>query len=226
MAEHLYTLARTAITFVVILILARIIGSKQLSQLTFFNYITGITIGSIAASIISKANEPFLDEFIGLIFWCLLTVADSYLGMMPGKIRILLDGQPIIVIKKGKLNKKALRNARLNMEELTMLLREMNTFSVTEVEYAILETNGQLSVLKKANKQPATKEDMNIPPQAQNNMPCEIIVDGRTIYKNLEEFNLDEKWLFDQLMQQKICSPKDVLYAELQPDSSLYVERK
>ena len=226
MAEHLFTLLRTLITFVVILFLARIIGSKQLSQLTFFNYITGITIGSIAASIVSRESAPFWDEIIGLVFWSLLAVVDSYIGLMPGKIRLLLDGQPIIVIKKGKLLKDALRKARLNMEELTMLLRELDTFSVTDVEYAILETNGQLTIMKKAQKQQVTKEDMNVFPPAQNYMPSEIIVDGRTITRNLKEFNLDEKWLIDVLKQQNIRSVKDVLYAELQPDGSLYVERK
>ncbi len=226
MAEHLFTLLRTLITFVVILFLARIIGSKQLSQLTFFNYITGITIGSIAASIVSRESAPFWDEIIGLVFWSLLAVVDSYIGLMPGKIRLLLDGQPIIVIKKGKLLKDALRKARLNMEELTMLLRELDTFSVTDVEYAILETNGQLTIMKKTQKQQVTKEDMNVFPPAQNYMPSEIIVDGRTITRNLKEFNLDEKWLIDVLKQQNIRSVKDVLYAELQPDGSLYVERK
>ncbi len=225
-AEHLYTLLRTAVTFVVILILARIIGSKQLSQLTFFNYITGITIGSIAANIISRESAPFWDEIIGLIIWCLLAVLDSRLDMMPGKIRILLDGQPIIVIKKGKLLRDALRKAHLNMEELTMLLRELNTFSVTDVEYAILETNGKLTIMKKPQKQQVTKEDMNVFPPAQNFMPSEIIVDGRVITRNLTEFNLNEQWLIDTLKQQNIRSAKDVLYAELQPDGSLYVERK
>ncbi len=226
MAEHLFTLLRTAATFVVILILARLIGSKQLSQLTFFNYITGITIGSIAASIISRESEPFWDEIIGLVFWSLLAILDSYLGMVPGKIRTLLDGQPIIVIKKGKILKDALRKARLNMEELTMLLRELSTFSVTEVEYAILETNGQLTVLKKHQKQLVTKEDMNVTSSAPDYLPSEIIVDGRTVTRNLKEFNLDEKWLADMLKQQNIRSVKDVLYAELQSDGSLYVERK
>ncbi len=224
--EHVLTLLRTAITFILILILARIIGSKQLSQLTFFNYITGITIGSISANIISKGNEPFIDEFIGLVFWCFLTVLDGYLGMKSGKIRLLLDGQPIIVVKKGTIIKKALKRARLNMDELSMLLREANIFAITEVDYAILETNGQLSVLKKQKYLQATKEDMKIPMKKQLYLPSGVVSDGRIISNVLEEYALNEKWLIDMLKKQNIGSVKGVLYAELQEDGSLYVVKK
>jgi uncharacterized membrane protein YcaP (DUF421 family) len=224
--DILYLVLRTILTFFVLLLLARLLGNKQLGHLTFFNYITGITIGSITANIISNENGPYLDEFLGLIIWCVLTAAVGYVGLKSGDLRLLLDGQPIIVIKKGKLVRSAMQKARLNMDDLTMLLREQKVFSLADAEYAILETNGILSVLQKPNKQQITKEEMKITPPVSYYLPSEIIVDGKVILKNLKEFNLDIAWLRAQLQKQNIQSPQDVFYAELQADGSLYLERK
>lgn len=221
--EHVYLIFRTTLTFFVILVLARILGKKQISQLTYFNYVTGITIGSIAANIISKSNEPFIDEFLGLIWWCALTGIISFAGLKSGKFRCFVDGEPTIVIKKGALVKKALKSAKLDMDEVSMLLREQGIFSVRDVEYAILETNGSLSVLKKPEKQQATKQDVNAPITKPNNLPAEIIVDGKLIRQSLTEFNLDEGWLVQQLSLQNIHSYQDVLYCELQDDGSIYI---
>lgn len=221
--EHVYLISRTTLTFFVILILARILGKKQISQLTYFNYVTGITIGSIAANIISKSNEPFIDEFLGLIWWCALTGIISYAGLKSGKFRCFVDGEPTIVIKKGALVKSALKSAKLDMDEISMLLREQNIFSVRDVEYAVLETNGNLSVLKKAGKQQATKLDVNAPLTNPNNLPAEIIVDGKLVKKSLTELNLDEGWLVQQLSLRNIHSYQEVLYCELQEDGSIYI---
>lgn len=101
-----YSLLRTTLIFVVLLILTRILGKKQMSQLTFFNYVTGITVGSIAANMVSEFNEPFMDHFIRLVLWCLLTTLVGYIGLKSGKLRFIIDGQPTILIKKEKLIEK------------------------------------------------------------------------------------------------------------------------
>lgn len=218
-------LLRTTLIFFVLLVLARLLGKKQMSQLTFFNYVTGITIGSIAANIISVANKPFLDEFIGLIWWCFLTGLIGIISLKSGNARLLIDGQPTILIKKGVIDKKALQKCRINMDDISMLLREQNVFSILDVDYGILEPNGKLSILKKQQQQQATKGELNIPLPVSNYLPSEIIVDGRIIKHNLQEYNLDEQWLSQQLRQQNINSVKDVLYAEIQSDGSLYVQK-
>lgn len=106
-----------------------------------------------------------------------------------------------------------------------MLLREQNTFSISEVDYAILETNGKLSVMKKQEQQQPTKLDMSIPVKNYKYFPSEIITDGNIIKKNLKEFNLKEEWLTNQLKLQNIQSPKEVLYAEIQKDGTIYFEK-
>ena len=219
------TLLRTTLVFIVLLVSTRALGKKQMSHLTFFNYITGITMGSIAANIISQLNKHFMDEFIGLIWLCMLTALTGYIGLKSGTLRVIIDGQPTILIKKGKIIKHALKSNRLNMDDLSMLLRKQNIFSITEVDYAILEPDGALSVLKKPQQQEVTKADMKINTNTINYIPSEIIVDGKIIKHNLKELNLDEEWLKKQLKHHNINSIKDVFYAEIQSDGTLFVDK-
>lgn len=139
---------RSTVSFFVLLALARILGKKQLSHLTFFNYVTGITIGSIAADIAGESESHFFNGLIGLIWWSILTILVGYIGLKSSTARILFDGQPTIVIKVGKILKEALQGTRLNLDDLSMMLRERDIFSIQDVHNAILEPNGKLSVLK------------------------------------------------------------------------------
>ncbi|MZK51091.1 YetF domain-containing protein [Clostridium beijerinckii] len=221
----IYLLSRITLVFIVLLLLTRILGKKQMSQLTFFNYITGITIGSIAANVVSESNQPFSDEFIGLIWWCVLTFLAGYIGLKSGKLRQIIDGQPTIVIKKGKIIRSALKSSRLNLDDLSMMLRKQNIFSIKEVEYAILEPNGDLSTLKKPENQQISKSDMNITTPIPKYLPSEIIADGKIIWHNLNELNLSEDWLNNQIKMQNISSSKDILYAELQSDGTLFIQK-
>lgn len=140
---------RSTLSFIVLLILARLLGKKQLSQLTFFHYITGITVGSIAAEIASQHETPFLDGLIALIWWTVLTLLMSYISLKFPTIRTWIDDEPTIVIKDGEISTKSLKSARLHMDDVLMMLREQSIFSIQDVHYAVLETNGELSVMKK-----------------------------------------------------------------------------
>ncbi len=224
-SQVLATMIRTSLIFFTLLILTRFLGKKQLSQLTFFNYVTGITIGSISAGIVTNSNQPYGDEFVGLIWWCILAELVGCLGIKSRIIGRITDGQPIILIKKGQLDKRALKRNRVKFDDLFMMLREKDVFSITDVDYAILETDGKLSVLKKIDKLYAAKGDLNVTLPAQNYLPAEIIVDGQIIGKNLKEYNLSQEWLDGQLKHQNISDLKEVLYAELQYDGTLFVEK-
>lgn len=225
-AEIFYMLLKTSIIFIVLLIMARILGKKQLSHLTFFNYITGITIGSIAANMMNESSEEYWQGFIGIIWWCVLTEVIGYINLKSGTIRRIVDGQPTIVIKKGKILKKSLLSTRINLDDLSMLLREEGIFAITEVEYAILEPDGKLSVMKKKEKEYPTKSDFNMPTEISMYLPAEIISDGKIIKNNLKEFDLNQTWLMEQLQQNGIEEVSDVFYAELQEDGTLYVQKQ
>jgi len=220
------TVIRTLVGFAVLLLLTRLAGKKQIGQMTVFTYITGIALGNMAGDMIIHKDVEIMDGVIGMTLWSVLIFLMEYLSLnLPG-VRVLLDGEPVLVIKKGVVQAKELKKMRLNMDDLTMLLREKDVFSIREVQYAILEPHGELSVVKKAVKQQASKEDLNLQPQEPAYLPGEIITDGKVIARNLREFGKSEEWLRQQLSGQGISSEKDVLYAELEEDGTLFVQTR
>jgi len=217
---------RVTVTFIVLLILARFMGKKQISQLTFFHYVTGITIGSIAGEIAGVSKTPLLDGLVAMVWWAFLTMLMSYIAFKSKKARIILDDQPTIVVYEGKIVEASLKKLRLHLNDLSMMLREQSIFSIRDVHYAILETNGELSVLKKAGQEAATKKDVNAPAQVPKYIPTEVIAEGKITPKNLMELNLTQEWLYEQLKKQGIGNVEHVFYAEVQTDGSLHVDMK
>lgn len=220
------TSLRTLIGFTILLILTRLLGKKQLGQLTIFTYITGIALGNIAGDMVVHRDIKLIDGIVGLVLWALLTFIVEFVSLKSSKARVLLDGEPAIVIKKGVIMQKELAAQRLNMDDLTMLLRINNVFSIEDVDYAILEPNGQLSVLKKSALESVTKKDMQIKPDKRTNLPTEIIVDGKLVKQNLKELNLNNEWLDKQIEKAGVNSVTDVFFAELQSDGSLHISKK
>lgn len=216
-------IGRATASFIALLILARIIGKKQLSQLTFFHYTTGITFGSIAGEISAQKETPFADAMIALIWWSILTIAVSTIAVRFSKIRTLVDDKPTILIHNGVVSEKNLKTARLHIEEVMMLLREQSIFSINEVAYAIFETNGELSVMKKPPFAGATKQDAQgnlTPPLC---MPTLVITNGQIMHDNLNQLSLSEDWLMKKLKGKKVTNVDDVLVAQVQDDHSLYI---
>lgn len=216
---------KTTLAFLLLLIIARLLGKKQMSQMTFFNYMTGITIGSLAANIISNDDNSLFEEILGLVWWGTLTVLLTYATLKSEKLRSLVDGEPVILVRKGLLQNESLKTTRISIEDLSMMLREQYIFSITEVDYAILEPNGKLSVLKKQSGLNLTRADMDILIPSPKYLPSQIIIEGKISYENLKDNDLDMPWLNKQLKMQNINDVDHVLYAELQGDGSLYIDK-
>ncbi|WP_102693338.1 DUF421 domain-containing protein [Rummeliibacillus pycnus] len=214
---------RTTLSFIVLLFLARLLGKKQLSQLTYFHYITGITIGSTAAQVASVEETPFIDGMISLIWWSILTIIASLIALKSSKLRNIVDGSPTVIIKNGELSVQALKTSKLHMDDLLMMLREQSVFSIKDVHYAILETNGQLSILKKPAEQSSTKQDVKADVSIPPHIPIEIIADGHIVWNSMEEMNITEDSLMKKLKKKNIENIEEVFYAQLQPDGSLYI---
>lgn len=223
--DFLEMILRATGAFIVLLIMTRLMGRKQLSQLTFFNYITGIALGSIAADIAGETKTPFLNGLTSLVWWSILTLLVGYIGLKSSTARIAFDGQPVIVIKQGEILEDELRKLRLNIDDLSMMLREQKVFAVKDVESAVFEPNGKLSIMLKKEKQPVTKKDQNILTVKPMYIPMELISDGNVVEKNMKEAGISRGWLKKQLqlLGLKIA---DVFYVELQEDGTLYINRK
>lgn len=225
MALYFESFLKTAVAFFGILVYTRILGKQQISQMTFYEYVTGITFGSIAAAIAldRQANT-------GLFLWVLTVfVLLNYLtGVLTVKsrpLRKLIEGEPTILIHNGKILEHNMAKLRYDMENLMMQLREKNVFNIADVEFAIAENDGNLSVLVKSQKRPVTPSDLNIPTRYEG-VPSEIIIDGEVIYQNLEQNNLDEQWLISELKKRGYNSPSQIMYASLDTDGSLYIDER
>lgn len=217
---------KTTLSFLILLILTRLLGKKQMSQMTFFHYVTGITIGSLAADIIASHDNTIAEEILGLVWWCLLTAFLAYITLKLPKLRVLLDGQPVILIKNGLFEEKSMKKTRISIDDLLIMLRERGIFSILEVDYAILEPNGELSVLKKKPYSNPTNYQMKISTSTPKYLPSGIIIDSHIIYKNLKELGLSMNWLEDQMKIQGVKNIDKILYAEIQDDGSLYIINK
>ncbi|WP_432665247.1 DUF421 domain-containing protein [Wukongibacter baidiensis] len=209
--------------FSILLLITRFVGKKQLGQLTYLTYITGISIGNMAGDMVVYRNVKVMDAVVGLVSWSLFVFIFEYISLKSSKVRAIVDGEPTIVIKKGRIIEESLDSLKLNIGDLKMLLRNKNVFSIREVDYAILEPNGQLSVLKKPEEELVNKRDMKIPVNIRKFVPLSVILDGKIVEKNMKEFELSEEWLQCQLRVLGIDSVENVIYAELQSDGSLYV---
>ena len=212
-------------SFFAILILARIIGKKQLSQLTFFHYVTGITVGSIASEIAAQAETPFWDGLISLVWWCILTIAVTTVTLKSKKLRILFDGKPTVLMKDGVIFASALKKERIHIDELMMMLREKDIYSLDEVLHVTLETNGEIGVMKKPSSRNVTQQDMQIKPTEVLHFPVEIISDGKIIYENLHQANLDEQWLMRKLRKKNIENADDIYFAQLLENGSIFISK-
>ncbi|HYK71807.1 MAG TPA: DUF421 domain-containing protein [Pseudoneobacillus sp.] len=221
-------LLRLALSFITLLVLTRLMGRKEISQMTFFNFISAISIGTIGASLAIDPTLSIRNGLIALVAWSVFTLALGFLDIKSRKVRKLIVGEPIIIIKQGKIMEDELQKVRLDIDSLKSMLRKKNIFSLSDVDYAIFETDGTISVLKQEAKQTITRSDMNMNPSNTKKFPIstEVVSEGKIITKNLEKLNLSKDWLEKQLQLSGINSVSDVFYAEVLKNGTLYIDNR
>ncbi|MFB4169579.1 YetF domain-containing protein [Virgibacillus sp. JSM 102003] len=221
-------LVRIILAFLVLFILARIMGRKEISQMTFFNFVSAIAIGTIAGSLATSQNLSIRNGILALVGWALFTLVMGFIDIKSKGARKVTTGNPVIVIKDGKIMENSLRKTRLDIGSLNALLRQKNVFSMADVSYAIFETSGKLSVMKKEINQPVTKGDMNVLSTTPNTYPIatEVISDGVLNNKNLAKLNLDREWVESQINNANVDYLSQVFYAEVQQDGTLFIDKK
>jgi len=225
MMEYVSVLIRTVLAFVTLFVVARLLGKQQLSQLTFYEYITGITMGDIAASIAIDAGRSPLYYMLALVAFAALTLGTGVITEKSRPLRKLIEGEPVVLVHNGKILEHNMAKSGYNMENLMMQLRERDAFDIREVEFAIAETDGYLTVLKKSQNRPVTPADLGIDTKYEG-IPSEIIVDGQVIHQNLKQNHLDEAWLIARLQSMGYNSPQEIPYASLDSEGNLYVDDK
>lgn len=194
----LETILKTIITILFMLILTKIIGSRQISQLTLYDYIVGITIGSIAAEICISDEIPIYIGLISLAIWGIITICLAILTNKSLKLRKLLSGVPVLIMEKGKIIEKNLKKVRLDVNDLLRELRIKNYFNIEEIEYVYFESNGKLSILPFDENKPSTKKD-NTSNFQENSLTTCLIIDGKIVHENLKSTKKDNNWLAQEL---------------------------
>lgn len=223
MPEYVLILIRSVIAFLFLLLLTRIMGKKQLAQLTFFDYVVGITIGSIAATMSVDQNVKISNGVVSLFIWGIFPIVLSYLGMKSRAFQQITDGKPMIIIKEGEVLEDSMKKSMLTIDELLMLLREQEVFKLDDVEMAVLETNGGLSIMKKADKEPITMSTLGLKVKKETG-PSLLIADGHIMKENLEALGYTKEWLMGQIQNQGAKSEKDVFIAQVDSNKQLYVD--
>ena len=216
---------QTSLVFVSLLIFTRLLGKTQIGQLTFYEYVTGITIGSIAANVAASDPDKVWSHYYDLFIFVFLTYIVSLITMKSRPLRKLIEGSPTIVIQKGLILEENMGKLRYDLDELYSQLRQQGVLDVSEVQYAIVETSGDLSVIKKSVNQTLTKNDLaiHLPDPV---FPIELIMDGTIIEHNLRRHNFTATWLEQQLISRGITDVTDVTYAGLDSKGQLFVNRK
>ena len=204
------------LSVVALFIITKIMGHKQVAQLDFFDYVSGITIGSIGAELATELEEPY-KPLIALCVWGGASLLLNLIAHKLPKTRKYINGTPTILMNEGKLYRKNLKKAKLDLSEFMMLCREQGYFDLDEIQTAIFEHNGKVSILPKAANRPATPEDLKITAKA-THIGVEVIMDGHVMGENLTRMGRNTNWLEKQLKAQGYKSVKEVFLGIYRPE--------
>ncbi len=216
---------RTIILYLLVITVMRIMGKRQIGELQPFELVIAIMISELAAVPMQETGIPLLAGIIPIITLLIIQVAFSYLSMKSYGVRTLLCGTPSVVIEKGKIVEKELLRLRYNTNDLLEQLREKNFPNISDVEYAILETSGKLSIIPKPQKRPAIPQDFQINPNYED-LPLTLIMDGVINHVNLEAAKMNKEDLFQMLKGMGYNNPKQILFATLTGNGKLWLQAK
>ena len=197
-------------------IITKIMGHKQVAQLDFFDYVSGITIGSIGAELATELEKPY-KPLIALAIYGLASLLLNLLAHKIPRTRKYINGTPSILMNDGNLYRKNLKKAKLDLSEFMLLCREQGHFDLDEIQTAIFEHNGKLSILPKAANRPATPDDLKITAKA-THIGVEVIMDGRVMGENLSRMGRDVNWLTKQLNIQGCKDAKEIFLGIYRPE--------
>ncbi|MEG1835409.1 MAG: DUF421 domain-containing protein [Oscillospiraceae bacterium] len=220
--QILKVLFTSAFSIIAIFLLTRLMGKRQISQLNMFDYVNGITIGSIAAEMATSLENDFWLPLTAMLVYTSFSLAIAFLERKSLKLNKFFTGNPYILFDKGILYKQNLIKAKISITEFLSQCRANGFFNLDEIETAILEPNGSISILPKSDYRPATPLDLKLKPKNAEIVPI-VIVDGNILTTNLESLGFNQIWLIEELLRQKVSSPADVFLATCTSEGKLCV---
>lgn len=211
--EHMFEIIiRSAAAFGIMMVIARILGKPTISQMTYHDFVAAITLGAITANIAFNVKMNVWQLLVALITFSGIAYVLMILALKNRTLRKWVSGQPTILIQDGKILENNLRKLKITLDTLNQELREKNIFNIDEVQYAVLELNGKVSVLRIPEYLPVIHKDMNLQTDAQQSFPVELIMDGCIIDENLRQNDIKKEWLLSQIKARGL-SVENISYA-------------
>lgn len=216
---------RTLLLYCFVLVSMRIMGPGELSQMQPFQFVVIMMIAELAALPMENTGLPLINGFIAIFGLIFAEVVISYINLKSNKARNLICGKPSLLINKGSINEQELKRLRINIDDLLGHIRSKEYHNIADVEFAILETNGDLSIIPKPNKRSVNLEDLNLQENC-DGLPVSLILDGYIDIHNLKKINLTEDWLKSQLESRGYFSEKQILLCYIDANKNLYFQQK
>ena len=220
----LINFVRAIMVYILVLIVMRLMGKREIGQLQPFELVISIMIADLASIPMTDPGVPIFNGLVPILGLLAMHLLITVLNIKSVNLRKITCGKPTILVYRGKIDEEALKKERFTVSELQERLRGKDVFNLGDVEFAILETNGEVSVITKPNKRNLTPEDMNIEADYEG-LPYDLIVDGKIMYENLNKIGKDKRWLLKQIEKFK-CMPDDVLIATKDGKGNFFCQQK
>ena len=220
----LINFVRAIMVYILVLVVMRLMGKREIGQLQPFELVISIMIADLASIPMTDPGVPIFNGLVPILGLLAMHLLITLLNIKSVNLRKITCGKPTILVYRGKIDEEALKKERFTISELQERLRGKDVFNLGDVEFAILETNGEVSVITKPNKMNVTREDMNIEADYEG-LPYDLIVDGKIMYENLNKIGKDKRWLIKQIEKFK-CLPQDVLIATMDGKGNFFCQQK
>ena len=220
----LNTFIRVSIIYILVLVIMRIMGKREIGQMQPFELVIAIMIADLASVPMADTGIPISNGIIPILALLLFQLIISIINLKSITLRKIICGKPRILIYRGKIDEQALKKEKITINELQERLRQKSIFTIGDVEYAILETSGEISVIQKPEKRNIIVEDLNITPEY-GGIPYDLVMDGKIMYENLKKIGKDEKWLQKQVEKFK-TKPQDTLIVTFDGKGQIFCQEK
>lgn len=220
----LITFFRAILLYILVLIVMRLMGKREIGQLQPFELAISIMIADLASIPMTDIGVPITNGIIPILGLLVMHLIISIINMKSIKGREIICGKPTILVYRGKINEKALKKERFTINELEERLRGNNVINLGDVEYAILETSGQVTVIQKPEKRNTIPEDFNITPEYEG-IPYDLVIDGKIMYDNLKALGKNEEWLRKQVEKFKF-KPEEALVVTIDGKGQIFCQKK
>lgn len=220
--EVLKIIALSLGSIIVLFILTKIVGQREMSGLSIFDFTIAITIGSIAAEMATSLENNFMQPLIAMIIYAIVTLIISFINMKFVKLRPIFSGKTLILYDNGTLFKENFKKAKIDLNEFLSQCRTNGYFNLSDIKTALLEENGKISFLPYSDKRPANASDFNIKPN-EDAISTNLVLDGKVMEKNLKELKLDKTWLNKTLKKQGIMKIDNIFLATYDVNGNLSV---